>query len=46
MSEFRYALNELGIEPTDAEFMRLIHEIDDGSGKIDRSEFKQCAVRA
>jgi hypothetical protein len=46
LSEFRYALNELGIEPTDAEFMRLIHEIDDGSGKIDRTEFKQCAVRS
>ena len=46
LSEFRYALNELGIQPTDAEFMRLIHEIDDGSGRIDRTEFKQCAVRS
>lgn len=45
MEEFRFALNELGIEPTDAEFMRLFYEIDDGSGSIDRQEFKQCAVR-
>jgi hypothetical protein len=45
LQEFRDALNDLGIEPTDAEFMQLIDEIDDGSGKIDRGEFKQCAAR-
>ena len=45
LGEFRYALNELGIKPTDAEFMQLVYEIDDGSGKIDLEEFKQCAVR-
>lgn len=45
LQEFRDALNDLGIEPSDAQFVQLIYEIDDGSGKIDLSEFKQCAAR-
>ena len=45
LQEFRDALNDLGIEPTDAQFAQLVEEVDDGSGEIDREEFKDCVAK-
>ena len=45
LQEFREALNDLGIQPSDVEFKLLVEEIDDGSQTIDKAEFKEVAVK-